>query len=208
MWQRFLEKFLSCREKYVPKRKANKRKRQPGWMSKGIEKLIRKRNRYWERFRKWPTFKAEMEYKRARNRVTSAIRRAKEKFEHTLAEKIKEDPKSFYGYVRTQSKTKVKVGPLENRQGSIVGDNKGMSVILSEYFSTVFTDENLDRLPIPSERGKEGKKVCIDWIEVTEEKVELAIRSLKGNKTAGVDGIVEFCNEKHGWYSGTAEKDI
>ena len=41
MWQRFLEKFLSCREKYVPKRKANKRKRQPGWMSKGMGFLAR-----------------------------------------------------------------------------------------------------------------------------------------------------------------------
>jgi hypothetical protein len=62
-------------------------------------------------------------------------------------------------------------------------------MILGEYFATVFTEENFDRLPMPSERGKEGRNVCIEWIEVTEEKVEFAIGSLKGNKAAGVDEI-------------------
>jgi hypothetical protein len=64
-----------------------------------------------------------------------------------------------------------------------------MSVILGEYFATVFTEENLDTLPMPSERCREGRNVCIEWIEVTEEKAELAIGSLKGNKAAGVDEI-------------------
>ena len=43
----------------------------------------------------------------------------------------------------------------------------------------MFTKENVNRLPIPSERCTEGTNVCIEWIEVTEEKVELAIKSLK-----------------------------
>ena len=46
-------------------------------------------------------------------------------------------------------------------------------------------------MPIPKEREKEreGNDVGIDWIEVTEEKVELAIRNLKANKAAGVDEL-------------------
>ena len=43
-----------------------------------------------------------------------------------MAEQIKDDPKLFYGYVRSKSKTKVKVGPLENSEGIIVADNKGV----------------------------------------------------------------------------------
>ena len=56
-----------------------------------------------------------------------------------MAEQIKDNPKLFYGYVRSKSKTKVKVGPLENSEGIIVGDNKGMSKMWNEYFFTVFT---------------------------------------------------------------------
>ena len=46
-------------------------------------------------------------------------------------------------------------------------------------------------MPIPKEREKEreGSDVSIDWIEVTEEKVEPAIRNLKANKAAGVDEL-------------------
>ena len=189
-WQRFLKKFLGCREKYVPRRKVKKRK-MPRWMRKGIGKLIRKRNRKWEKFKEWPTFSARIEYNKLRNKVTSEIRKVKRNFEQNLAEQIKDNPKLFYGYVRSKSKTKVKVGPLENSEGIIVGDNKGMSKMLNEYFSTVFTDEELNRMPIPKEREKEreGNDVSIDWIEVTEEKVELAIRNLKANKAAGVDEL-------------------
>ena len=75
-----------------------------------------------------------------------------------MAEQIKDNPKLFYGYVRAKSKTKVKVGPLENSEGIIVGDNKGMSKMLNEYFSTVFTDEELNRMPIPKERERRKEK--------------------------------------------------
>ena len=54
----------------------------------------------------------------------------------------KDNPKLFYVYVRSKSKTKVKVGPLESSEGMIVGDNKGMSKLLNGYFSSVFADED------------------------------------------------------------------
>jgi hypothetical protein len=130
-----------------------------------------------------------MEYNKIRNKVTSEIRKAKKNFEINLAEQIKENPKLFYGYVRSKSKTKVKVGPLENRDGKIVGDSKGMSKLLSEYFSSVFTEEELDRMPMQREREGEKKNVRIEWIEVTEEKVVQEIRNLKANKAAGVDEL-------------------
>ena len=39
-------------------------------------------------------------------------RKAKLDFEVKLAENIKEDPKTFYAYVRSKSKVKVGIGPL------------------------------------------------------------------------------------------------
>ena len=156
-----------------------------------IDKEEEQKNRKWKKFKEWPTVSAIIEYNKLRNKVTSEIRKVKRNFEQNLAEQIKDNAKLFYGYIRSKSKTKVKVGPLENSEGIIVGDNKGMSKMLNEYFSTVFTDEELNRMPIPKEREKEreGNDVSIDCIEVTEEKVELAIRNLKANKAAGVDEL-------------------
>ena len=85
MWQRFLQRVLSCREKYVPKRRVNKRKT-PRWMRKGISKLIRKRNRKWEKFKEWPTISARMDYNKLRNKVTSEIRKVKKNFEQNSAD--------------------------------------------------------------------------------------------------------------------------
>ena len=49
----------------------------PRWMRKGIGKLIRKRNRKWEKFKERPTFSARIEYNKLRNKVTSEIRKVK-----------------------------------------------------------------------------------------------------------------------------------
>jgi ribonucleases P/MRP protein subunit RPP40 len=198
MWTFFLKRLLGCREKYVPKRKDKKRVR-PRWMRKGIAKLIKKRKRKWEKYIEWPTVSARMDYNKVRNKVTSEIRRTKKNFEQKLAEEIRDNPKLFYSYVRSKSKTKVKVGPLKNSDGSIVGDSRGMSKVLNDYFATVFTDENMDNMPEPSGREREGKKSSIEWIEMTEKKVEMAIGELKANKAAGVDELesnyIKSCSE-------------
>jgi len=40
-----------------------------------------------------------------------------------LVIKIKEDPKSFYAYVRSKSRAKVGIGPLLDKLGKLSNDN-------------------------------------------------------------------------------------
>ena len=188
LWGVILQKFLDCRQKYVPQRDM-KRSIVPRWMNKEIAKGIKSRNKKWKKFNERPTNDARKKYKSTRNKVISDIRKAKRGYEEKLAKQINENPKFFYSYVRSKSKTKVKVGPLIDDAGSIVGDNKGMSRILNEYFSSVFTKENMNTVPVASEKVRLGKEVELGDIKVTEEKVEKAIRSLKANKTGGVDDL-------------------
>ena len=54
---------------------------------------------------------------------------------------IKSDPKSFYTYVRSKSKTKTKVGPLIDSKNMQVEEDEQMCEILNKYFSSVFTLE-------------------------------------------------------------------
>ena len=99
------------------------------------------------------------------------------------------DSKSFYAYVRDKSKTKVRVGPLIDDHGHVVSENRGMARILNKYFATVFTQEDLSKLPIASSESMGSKAVTFSTVEVTERKIIEVVLSLKDNKAAGVDGI-------------------
>ena len=56
-----------------------------------------------------------------------------------LASNVKTDPKSFYAYVRSKSKTKTSVGSLKNEDDVLISDDLQMSEILNSYFGSVFT---------------------------------------------------------------------
>ena len=70
----------------------------------------------------------------ARNKAVKTVRKAQLKFEKKLAKQVKEDPKSFFAYVRSKSKTKDKVGPLNNNNGRVATDNGAMCEILNTFF--------------------------------------------------------------------------
>ena len=94
-------------------------------------------------------------YKEALNLAITEIRKSKRTFEKKLAGNIKNDSKSFYAYVR--NKQKDKVGPLENNRENIISDGFQMAEVLDEYFSSVFTTEDISSLPVPSTKF-EGNK--------------------------------------------------
>ena len=62
-----------------------------------------------------------------------------------LADNVKNDSKSFYAYVRSKQRSKVRVGPLKDTSGKIISDNKDAANLLNEYFSSVFTVENVSK---------------------------------------------------------------
>ena len=39
------------------------------------------------------------------------------------------------------------IGPLTDEDGNVISDNKDMAQVLNQYFTTVFTDENMDNIP-------------------------------------------------------------
>jgi len=94
-----------------------------------------------------------VEYKRSLNKSTQPYRKAKIKFENKLAKDVKQNPKSFYSYVRTKSKTKDKVGSLKSKSGQSIIDDDGMCNVLNEQFQSVFTKEsNCDATQLPTVR--------------------------------------------------------
>ncbi len=184
-WEEVKSELLKCMNNLVPKINCRNKKR-PIWMKRKVSKMIKARNRAWTRFRDRPSYENQIKYKEKRNIVTNEIRKAKSDFEIKLAENIREDPKTFYAYARSKSKAKVGIGPLKG-QDEMVVDEEGMANLLNNYFATVFTKEDINTIPEINKNLAENE--IID-IEITEERVQKAVDSLKYNKAGGVDGLV------------------
>ena len=191
-WVIFRDKILECRDIYVPERKMHKRK-YPAWMSNKIRKGIKKRNSAWAKYNKAPEYSKKAKYKLLRNKVSSMIKKAKIKFEEDISEHIKTDPKAFYSYVRSKQRTKEGIGPLLDDKGKLIDDKASIAEVLNKYFSTVFTKENLSNVPFAKVRtncNQPDKLVeLFNNIDITNIKVDKAVKSLKQNKAAGGDGL-------------------
>ena len=82
-----------------------------------------------------------------------------------------------------------KVGPLENNRGNIISEEFQMAEVLNEYFSSVFTTEDISSLPVPFTKSEGNKSEHLGQLFVTPEMIEKKIKKMKDNKSSGVDGI-------------------
>ena len=143
MWSRMLAELEDCKKKYIPL-KVRKKNKFPNWMSRKLIVEIRKRNKAWVLFNERPNFEKESKYKRLRNIVIKKVREEKRNFEEKLANEIRDDPKSFYSYVRSRSSTKDRVGPLLNDKGEMIDDNQEMCKILNKFFHQYLQERKWD----------------------------------------------------------------
>ena len=124
-------------------------------------------------------------YKEALNLATTEIRKSKRTFEKKLAGNIKKYSKSFYAYVRSKQKVRDQVGPLENNSGNVISDGFQMAEVLNEYFSSVFTTEDISSLPIPVTKFEGDKSEHLGQLIVTPEIITKKIKKMKDTtKTA------------------------
>ena len=64
-----------------------------------------------------------------------------------------------------------------------------MAEDLNEYFSSVFTIEDISSLPIPFTKFEGNKSEHLRQLFVTPEMIAKKIKKMKDNKSPGVDGI-------------------
>ena len=117
------------------------------------------------------------------------IRKCKRTFEKKFADNIKNDSISFYAYVRSKQNVRDKVGPLENNRGNIISEGFQMAEVLNEYFSSVFTTEDISSLPVPFTKFEGNKSEHLGQLFVTPVMIANKIKKMKDNKSPGVEGI-------------------
>jgi len=142
MWSKFPETISKVIQRYVPVCKQNKMKH-PCWMTRGTTKACKRKVKMCRKYSKSGLNTDFVEYKRVLYKTTAQFRKAKLSFEQKLVAGIKSNPKSFYSFVRSKSRCRDKVGSLIGKYGAMIADDKVMCDELNEYFSSVFTAEDL-----------------------------------------------------------------
>src|SRR5207245_1908234 len=128
-------------------------------------------------------------YKEKLRKSVQENNRAKIIFEQNLADNIKRDSKSFYSYVRSKQRNRVRVGPLKDSSGNIIAESGAMADLLNNYFSSVFTVENVSSIPNPISNFDFANAQIFSGISLDEELVGEKLSKMNTSKSQGPDEL-------------------
>ena len=187
-WEFFVQVVDKVIDKYVPFKKKMQRQK-PKWMTyKCFQKIKRKRKK-WNRHKRTGLPRHEEAYMKCLNECTKLVRETKDQYEIKMAKNIKDDCKTFYSYSRGKMRCKVKVGPIEDENGVLQTDDSKQAEILNNFFTSVFTKEDLRDRPEPEMRFTDKPENKLTDLEITPDMVLKKLRGLKPGKAPGVDCI-------------------
>ena len=118
-------------------------------MSHKLKKLIRTKEKLWKKFRITGDRPAHEDYKKVRNQVRRLSRKDVKLKEKDIAMSAKENPKKFWSYVKSKSKTKTSIADLytDESKTTLTDSDEAKANVLGNFFSSVFTIEPEDLLP-------------------------------------------------------------
>ena len=126
--------------------------------------------------------KAEIEIK-----IRDAIKEEAVRNENRALEKIKSNPRAFYTYHKSKSKTYTSIGPLLDEANRLQSDPQKMSNILQHQYLKVFSnpDTGEKNQPMPDTSNVPE----FDDINITEEDIIAAINEISPYSAPGPDKI-------------------
>ena len=173
--------------------KGNNRTKMNPWFDKNLRKLCRKKNVYYRKFVKNPTLYREAAYKKQRNIVNDAIRKAKRDFYGKKFLGVKNDLKGTWNVINGILKYKSKIdSPLLVKDNKSVSNSVEVSELFNEYFVSV--GENIAK-SVPSSVKSPSDFLIGDFpnsfffTPITNSDVINATLSLKDGKSPGHDDI-------------------
>ena len=127
-----------------------------------------------------------MIYKEGEKILKRSIRNSKKNYERKLGNDAKNNPKKFYSYLKSKSSNKESIGPLKKLDGSETKNDIEVAVTLNDFFGTVFTEEDLDNMPVLDTILAD---VPMTEVIFSTEKVMKKIDNLRLYSAPGPDGI-------------------
>ena len=131
--------------RHIPKRRATISN--PSWSNNDVKQAIGRRQRAYETKRSINNEETVAEYIAARRQVKRIAKQEKCHKELSIAKICKHNPKSFYSYINERRIVRDNIGPLKTLEGIVITTDNDMANIMNNYFSSVFTIEQLKNVP-------------------------------------------------------------
>jgi len=115
MWSRFREILFEGMLKYIPRcgELSETRKKKFFPYNSNLHKSVRRKHRLWNRWIETREDKYYKQYVEARNKVRKEVRSAYRTEQDEIAAACKNNPKKFWSYVKSKSKTSTSIGDLK-----------------------------------------------------------------------------------------------
>jgi ribonuclease P/MRP protein subunit RPP40 len=185
MWKEIKVNLSDIREKFIELKKKSKNKCK--WVTKRVTRFRRAKKKAWNNYIN--SGKDTVLYEVYKKKLKDSInenKKAKQNFEEKLANNIKNDSKSFYyAYVGSKKKANNKIGPLRDNSKQILISKTDNANLLNTYFSSVFTVENVDSIPISIEMFSGNSDQTLTDIQITENIVLEKLNIININKCQG-----------------------
>ena len=97
-------------------------------------------------------------------------------------------PGNIKNYSKSFRKFEIRWDLKSNRE-HIISDGFQIAEVLNEYFSSVFTAEDISSLPVPFTKFDGNKSEHLEQLFVTPEMIAKHIKKMKDSTSPGVEGI-------------------
>lgn len=203
----FLDKYKEAREKFIPQKTYTKdnmhSSKHKVALDRSILNRIKKKHRCWKRYIETRDQEKYKEYVRERNFIRKSTRRIQREKEMDIAKQAKTNPKKFWQYVNSKTKTKRAVSELlvpgvydEKGDERLTQNDLEKAEVLSEHFSSVFTEEPTDDIPRIEDKVVDKH---LDNITINRAMIQKLLKKLKVNKSPGPDSVhPRVLKELHG----------
>ena len=160
----------------------------PRWMTNKIKRVVKKKYNLYKKYLNTRLECDQTNYVNVINECNKSIRCAKRKHEKILSNESKSNPRNFWKYVNSNSKNTSGISSLQDGMGQLSVTDKEKANTLNTFFSSVFTQENLNNLP-HTETGDASDGITVADIRVTPDVIYDKLCKLNKRKAQGPDSI-------------------
>lgn len=184
-WSFFSDVLNAGIQKHIPLKKAVKSNCQI-WVNSEVRAAKRNKNRFWQKYKRNKTTENWSLFTEARNAANRIINKTKSNFELKIAREIKTNSKQFWNYVKSKKVGASELPNIRDLEGNEHSSDLSKANSFNEYFSSVFTCENLDNPPAAPFRNQgQFKDNVFSSIEI----IEKELTKLNISKAAGPDKL-------------------
>ena len=132
--------------KHTPVKTPRKKKKNL-YMTRDSVRLKNKKLRLWRKYTKTRGLFDRNNYDQCKNKLRNLTRKLRSDYERKISEGSKEKPKMFWSYAKSRLKTSEQIASLIKPDGTIAKSAEDKAETLNNFFSSVFTVEDIENLP-------------------------------------------------------------